>query len=72
MSGWALALNFSEKQGFKESNLITADHVEKPANCSSVVLESPRAVLSRLRTPLEQPHFTSAEMTRQRGAPPEF
>jgi hypothetical protein len=44
-----------------ESNLITDDHVEIAL---AWIKNSAVAILSNLRTPLEQPHFTSAEAHR--------
>jgi hypothetical protein len=56
LSGCALTLDFSEEQDFPEYNLITFDHMGK------------NWFYSGLRTPLEQPHFTSAEIALRRGA----
>jgi hypothetical protein len=61
MSGWALALNFSEEQDFMESNLITADHVEKTGKLfqrGSRILQS---------CPLRTPNSAGAASLNVRG-----
>jgi hypothetical protein len=56
---------FLSEQDFPQSYLITADHVGKTLRKEN----SAGAVLSRLQTPLEQPHFTSEEIVLWRAAP---
>jgi hypothetical protein len=57
----------SEEQDFPENNLITAEHVggnrfSSEQIASAWFKNSAGAVLSGIRTPPEQPHFTFTEM----------